>query len=47
MCDITVDSGAEESMWPAGWLLEEPPVTEGVNFKRIVAANAMGLDFEV
>ena len=38
-CDITVDSGAEESVWPSGWLPEEPTRTNNVQWKRFVAAN--------
>lgn len=29
MCDITADSGAE-SVWQAGWLDEEPMITDGI-----------------
>ena len=38
-CEITVDSGAEESVWPAGWFKEEPVRTSGVEPKKFVAAN--------
>ena len=38
-CEITVDSGAEESVWPAGWLNEEPTKTIGVEKKMFIAAN--------
>ena len=38
-CEITVDSGAEESVWPAGWFEEEPLRTSGVEPKKFVAAN--------
>ena len=38
-CEITVDSGAEESVWPAGWFKEEPLRTIGVEPKKFIAAN--------
>lgn len=37
--EITVDSGAEESVWPSGWLEEEPTITTGVEAKRFIATN--------
>ena len=37
-CEITVDSGAEESVWPEGLLREEPTV-EGTKKKRFITAS--------
>ena len=34
-----MDSGAEESVWPAGWFEEEPLRTSGIEPKKFVAAN--------
>ena len=37
-CEITVDSGAEESVWPEGLLKEEPTV-KGNKKKRFITAS--------
>lgn len=43
MCDITLDSSAEKSVWPVGWLDEEPTIAEGVDRSMFVVANGHGM----
>lgn len=42
-CEITIESGAEASVWPRGWLQEEPTVESSAVPKRLVEANGEGM----
>lgn len=44
LCEITVDSGAEESVWLRGWLREEPTARSRPEAKRFVAASGQEMD---